>query len=68
MKQTAPHRNANQYQGLEMKTANSNKITQLEIKTVLLIQSQNYILVESKFRATDRNLTIRLRNHENKRP
>ena len=32
------------------------------------LAAPNFKMIESRFRATDRNLTIRLRNHENHRP
>ena len=42
--------------------------TLAELGTQCMLQSPDFRLVESKFRASDRNLTIRLRNHERTNP
>ena len=49
-------------------TPNSKGFNNIELTAERLLASQEYTMIESRFRATDRNLTIRLRNHENKRP
>ena len=40
----------------------------LEMLASVLLANPKLRLIDSRFRATDRNLTIRLRNHENNRP
>ena len=40
----------------------------LEGLAASFLTSPHYKMIESRFRATDRNLTIRLRAHENPRP
>jgi hypothetical protein len=51
-----------------MTCKDKSSFSSVELNTRLMLMSPSFHLVESKFRATDRNLTIRLRNHENKRP
>lgn len=41
----------------------SSNRTQAEMMTEALLYSPLVTMIESRFRATDRNLTIRLRNH-----
>ena len=40
----------------------------LEKLAATFLTAPNFKMIESRFRATDRNLTIRLRNHENRHP
>ena len=43
-------------------------LSHAEQKTNLLLFASGFRMIECRFRATDRNLTIRLRNHENHKP
>jgi len=45
-----------------------DEMTNAEIITSLLLFTPKVKLIESRFRATDRNLTIRLRNHDQPKP
>ena len=56
-------------EGMSLKTL--RKIIDLnkaELQTICHLSSPDMRLIESRFRATDRNLTIRIRSHERIRP
>jgi hypothetical protein len=54
--------------GQNMTLPKKKDFTSAELGTQCMLLSSSFRLVESKFRASDRNLTIRLRNHERTNP
>lgn len=54
--------------GHNMPLPKKEDFTTAELGTQCMLLSSSFRLVESKFRASDRNLTIRLRNHERTNP
>lgn len=54
--------------GQNMTVPEKKDFTTAELGTQCMLLSSGFRLVESKFRASDRNLTIRLRNHERTNP